>query len=176
MGAIAVGGIFAYFSGDLPTVEALAEYEPPTVTVVYDSKGRILGEIYEKRRYVVPLDQMPDHLKNAFLAAEDANFWKHDGIDVGGIFRAIGRNVLKGKKAQGASTITQQVARNFLLTREKTFIRKIREIILAQRVEEAFDKEHILMLYLNQIYLGSQAYGVEAAARVYFSKRILRKP
>ena len=144
--AAAVAGVFAYFSKDLPTVEALGEYQPPTVTVVNDAKGRVLGEIYEKRRYVVSLDEMPDHVKNAFLAAEDANFWTHDGIDVGGIFRAIVRNLAKGKKAQGASTITQQVARNFLLTREKTFIRKIREVILAQRVEEVFEKEHILFL------------------------------
>jgi len=172
LGVSAVAGIFGYFSKDLPTVEALGDYEPPSVTVVHDAKGRILGEIYEKRRYVVPLDSIPDHLKDAFLAAEDANFWEHDGIDVGGIFRAILRNLAKGKKAQGASTITQQVARNFLLTREKTFIRKIREVILAQRVEEAFDKEHILYLYLNQIYLGSGAYGVEAAARTYFDKPI----
>jgi len=172
LGGLALAGVFTYFSGDLPTVEALGEYEPPTVTVVYDAKGRILGEIYEKRRYVVPLKQIPEHVTNAFLASEDANFWTHDGIDVGGIFRAIGRNVVKGKKAQGASTITQQVARNFLLTREKTFIRKIREIILAQRVEEAFEKEHILYLYLNQIYLGSGAYGVEAASRTYFDKNV----
>lgn len=171
-GGLGLAGVFTYFSGDLPTVAALGEYEPPTVTVVYDSKGRVLGEIYEKRRYVIPLDDMPEHLKNSFLAAEDANFWKHDGIDVGGIFRAVIRNLAKGKKAQGASTITQQVARNFLLTREKTFVRKIREVILAQRVEEAFDKEHILYLYLNQIYLGSGAYGVEAAARTYFDKNV----
>ncbi|MEC8192721.1 MAG: transglycosylase domain-containing protein [Myxococcota bacterium] len=172
LGMIGMAGVFSYFSGDLPTVEALGEYEPPTVTVVYDAKGRVLGEIYEKRRYVIPLDAMPTHLQNAFLAAEDANFWTHDGIDVGGIFRAVLRNLAKGKKAQGASTITQQVARNFLLTREKTFVRKIREVILAQRVEEAFDKEHILYLYLNQIYLGSGAYGVEAAARTYFDKSV----
>ncbi len=167
-----VGGIFGYYSQDLPTVAALGDYEPPTVTVVYDSQKRVLGEIYEKRRYVVSLDDIPDHVRNAFLASEDANFWTHDGIDIGGIFRAIFRNLAKGKKAQGASTITQQVARNFLLTREKTFIRKIREVILAQRVEKAFDKEHILYLYLNQIYLGSGAYGVEAAARTYFGKSI----
>ena len=172
LGGGGIAAVFWYFSGDLPTVEALGEYEPPTVTVVYDAKGRVLGEIYKKRRYVIPLEDMPDHLKDAFLAAEDANFWKHDGVDVGGIFRAIIRNLAKGKKAQGASTITQQVARNFLLTREKTFVRKIREVILAQRVEEAFEKEHILYLYLNQIYLGSGAYGVEAAARTYFGKSV----
>jgi membrane carboxypeptidase/penicillin-binding protein len=172
LGAAIVGGCFWYFSVDLPTVEALGDYEPPTVTVVYDSKGEVLGEIYEKRRYVIPLEQVPEHVKNAFIASEDANFWSHSGVDVGGIIRAVIRNALKGKKAQGASTITQQVARNFLLTREKTYIRKIREIILAQRVEEVFEKEHILYLYLNQIYLGSGAYGVEAAARTYFDKTI----
>lgn len=109
-------------------------------------------------------------LKNAFIAAEDANFWTHGGVDYEGILRAIGRNLVKGRKAQGASTITMQVARNFLLTKDKTYERKIKEIILSNRIEEAFTKEHILYLYLNEIYLGSGAYGVEAAARTYFDK------
>lgn len=172
LGVGGVAGIFYYYSQDLPTLEALAQYRPPTVTVVYDDKGELLGEIYEKRRYVVPLDQMPSHLRNAFIAAEDAGFYKHDGVDYMGIVRAIGRNALEGRMAQGASTITQQVARNFLLTNEKKLSRKIREALLAWRIEEAFEKDHILYLYLNQIYLGSGAYGVEAAARVYFGKHV----
>lgn len=172
LGIGAVVGVFWWYSRDLPTVEALGQYRPPTVTVVYDAKGRLLGEIYEKRRYVVPLEQIPAHQKQAFLAAEDAGFYEHGGVDYMGIVRAVARNAAKGKKAQGASTITQQVARNFLLSNEKTFERKIREVLLAWRIEEAFDKDHILYLYLNQIYLGSGAYGVEAAARVYFGKHV----
>jgi membrane carboxypeptidase/penicillin-binding protein len=173
LGGVAGGvGTFVYFGKDLPDHEALGLYDPPTVTVVHDAKGRLLGEIFEKRRYVIPLSEVPQHVIDAFIAAEDASFWTHSGIDPMGIFRAVVRNLAKGKKAQGASTITQQVARNFLLTREKTFTRKIKEMILAQRVEEVFEKEHILYLYLNQTYLGSGAYGVEAAARIYFGKHI----
>ncbi len=167
-----VGCAFWHYGKDLPTISKLASYTPPTVTVVNDQKGRLLGEIYEKRRYVVPLEEIPDVVQNAFIAAEDANFWTHAGIDYEGILRAIGRNVVKGKKAQGASTITMQVTRNFLLTSEKTYARKIKEVILARRIEQAFTKEHILHLYLNQIYLGSGAYGVEAAARTYYGKSI----
>jgi len=169
--AVAVGTVL-YFRRDLPELETLQNYRPPTVTVVYDHQERLLGEIYEKRRYVVPLEEIPQHVQDAFIASEDANFWSHPGVDAVGIVRAVVRNALKGKKAQGASTITQQVARNFLLSSEKKYSRKIKEMILATRVEEAFTKEHILYLYLNQIYLGSGAYGVEAAARIYFDKHV----
>ncbi len=174
LGALLVGvyGVGRYYARDLPTLEALAEYSPPTVTVVYDAHGKLLGEIYEKRRYVVPLSTIPAVVQDAFTSAEDASFLDHGGVDYMGIVRAVLRNAAKGKKAQGASTITQQVARNFLLTNEKTFSRKIKEVLLAWRIEEAFDKDHILHLYLNQIYLGSGAYGVEAAARVYFGKHV----
>ncbi len=172
LGVIGGFGVIWYYGRDLPSVETLGAYRPPTVTTVYDANGELMGEIYEKRRYVVPLDRMPKHLLQAFIAAEDANFYVHGGIDYMGIVRAIGRNAMKGKKAQGASTITQQVARNFLLTNEKTFSRKIKEVLLSRRIEQAFEKEHILFLYLNQIYLGSGAYGVEAAARVYFGKHV----
>jgi membrane carboxypeptidase/penicillin-binding protein len=169
--ATAVGAVL-WFRQDLPTLETLRNYRPPTVTVVYDRNGELLGEIYEKRRYVVPLEEIPDHVQDAFIASEDANFRSHGGVDPMGIVRAVLRNALKGKKAQGASTITQQVARNFLLSSEKKYSRKIKEMILATRVEEAFSKEHILYLYLNQIYLGSGAYGVEAASRTYFDKHV----
>lgn len=171
-GAATAAGGYWYFSQDLPTVETLGKYRPPTVSTVYDKKGRLLGEIYDERRYVVPLDRMPKSVQQAFISAEDAGFYEHDGVDYMGIVRAVLRNAAAGKKAQGASTITQQVTRNFLLTNEKTYTRKIREVLLAWRIEEAFDKEHILYLYLNQIYLGSHAYGVEAAARVYFGKHV----
>ncbi|MDP2313468.1 MAG: PBP1A family penicillin-binding protein [Pseudomonadota bacterium] len=172
LGAAGVFGVGWYYSRELPTVEALAVYRPPTVTVVYDQKGRLMGEIYEKRRYVVELETIPPQVRDAFLSAEDAGFYEHDGVDYMGIVRAVLRNAAKGRKAQGASTITQQVARNFLLSNEKTYTRKIKEILLAWRVEETFDKDHILYLYLNQIYLGSGSYGVEAAARVYFGKHV----
>jgi len=170
----ALGGVGAvlWFRRDLPTLETLRDYTPPTVTVIYDRNGELMGEIYEKRRYVVELEQIPEHVQDAFIASEDANFWNHPGVDPMGIVRAVLRNALKGKKAQGASTITQQVARNFLLSSEKKYSRKIKEMILATRVEEAFTKEHILYLYLNQIYLGSGAYGVEAASRIYFDKHV----
>ncbi len=172
LGAASVAGVAYYYGRDLPSVEALEVYRPPTVTVVYDQKGELMGEIYQKRRYVVELSAMPEHLLEAFISAEDAAFYDHGGIDYFGIVRAVGRNAMKGKKAQGASTITQQVARNFLLTNEKTFTRKIKEALLARRIESTFEKDHILYLYLNQIYLGSGAYGVEAAARVYFGKHV----
>ncbi|MEC7986679.1 MAG: transglycosylase domain-containing protein [Myxococcota bacterium] len=178
----AAGGAYAYhyFGQQVPTIDSLRTYSPPTVTVVYDRNNKILAEIYEKRRYVREIatdrndksGKIPMHVQDAFIAAEDANFWKHTGVDFVGILRAVARNAAKGKKAQGASTITQQVAKNFLLTSEKTYIRKIKEAILAQRIEKTFPKEHILYLYLNEIYLGSGAYGVEAASRVYFDKGV----
>ena len=172
LGVATFAGTWAYFSKDLPTLETLETYRPPTVTVVYDRNGELLGEIYEQRRYVVPLETMPEHVRYAFMASEDANFEKHKGVDPMGIARAMVKNVQEGGMAQGASTITQQVARNFLLTSEKKLARKIKEAILATRIEEAFTKEHILYLYLNQIYLGSGAYGVEAASRIYFDKHV----
>jgi len=172
---LGVGGYFGvkwHYTQDLPTIETLRSYDPPAVTVVEDRNGEILGEIFEQRRYVVPIDEIPDHVKNAFLAAEDANFYNHDGIDYIGIARAMGRNVAEGRLAQGASTITQQVARNFLLTRDKKLERKIKEIFLSWRIENVYEKDHILYLYLNEIYLGSHSYGVEAASRAYFGKSV----
>ncbi|MCO4743852.1 MAG: transglycosylase domain-containing protein [Proteobacteria bacterium] len=174
LGVISAGvgylGVSSYYGKDLPTIEALRAYSPPTVTVVYDKNGEVLGELFEQRRYVIELEEMPEHLKQAFLAAEDANFYNHDGVDYMGIVRAILRNAAQGRMAQGASTITQQVTRNFLLTRDKKLERKIKEVLLSWRIEKAYEKEHILFLYLNEIYLGSGAYGVEAASRVYFEK------
>ncbi|MEQ1568978.1 MAG: transglycosylase domain-containing protein, partial [Myxococcota bacterium] len=172
LGVGGVGGGYWYFSQGLPTVEKLQAYSPPTVTVVSDKNGQLMGEIFEEKRYVVPIDQIPDHVKNAFLAAEDANFYSHGGVDFVGILRAVIRNTLSGRKAQGASTITQQVARNSFLSKEKSYSRKAKEIILSWRIEEAYDKDHILFLYLNEVFLGAQSYGVEAAARTYFAKHI----
>jgi penicillin-binding protein 1A len=131
-----------------------------------------MGELYEQRRYVVPLDGIPKHVRDAIIYAEDAKFYEHDGVDYAGLARATFNEVTGGEKRQGASTITMQVTRNFLLTRDKTYERKIKEILLAQRIESVYDKDRILWLYLNELYLGSGAYGVEAAARVYFGKRV----
>jgi penicillin-binding protein 1A len=167
----AAGGYW-YFSQDLPTIEKLRAYEPPTVTVVTDHEGKLIGEIFDQKRYVVPIDEIPDHVKSAFMAAEDANFYGHGGIDYMGILRAVARNAAAGKSAQGASTITQQVARNFLLTRDKKITRKIKEVLLSWRIEDAYTKDHILFLYLNEIFLGSQSYGVEAASQTYFGKSV----
>jgi penicillin-binding protein 1A len=172
LGVIAAAGGAWWFSRDLPTVEALRAYKPPTVTIVEDRHGNVLGEIFEERRYVVPIEEIPLHVKQAFLAAEDANFYEHGGVDYAGILRAMGRNARQGRMAQGASTITQQVARNFLLTRDKKLERKIKEILLSWRIEDTYAKDHILFLYLNEIFLGSQAYGVEAASRTYFGKSV----
>ncbi len=165
-------GVIWYYSRDLPSVEALRDYRPPIVSQIYSADGRLVGEVYEKQRYVVPYDRMPDHLVQAFVAAEDAQFFEHHGIDYMGIMRAVLRNIEAGEFSQGASTITQQVARSFLLTREKKISRKIKEAILAYRIEANFSKEYILYLYLNQIFLGHGAYGVEAASQLYFGKHV----
>ncbi|MEE2828117.1 MAG: transglycosylase domain-containing protein, partial [Myxococcota bacterium] len=167
--------IIGYYSRDLPSVESLATYNPPTVSQVYSEDGQLLGEFFDEQRYVVPLDEIPKHVQDAFVAAEDAAFWEHKGLDYRGILRAMLRNVEEGRMAQGASTITQQVARTFLLTSDKKLARKIKEAILAHRVENNFSKEHILFLYLNQISFGGggrgkQAFGVQAASTLYFGK------
>ena len=189
LGILTVIGSFWYFGKQVKSVDELAGYEPATVTLIEDRHGRVIGEIYpvpdpkkqrEERRYVRQINEIPKHVQNAFIASEDANFWKHGGVDYMGIIRATLRNLAKGKKAQGASTITQQVARNFLLREhqnasgafQKSIGRKIKEMVLARRMEKVFTKEYILFLYLNEIYFGSGAYGVEAASRVYFDKSV----
>ena len=167
-----IWGIIWHYSKDLPSVKSLATYEPPTVTIVRDADGTVIGQFWEEQRYVTPMEDIPKSVQDAFVAAEDASFWEHAGIDYLGIVRAMIANVRERRMAQGASTITQQVARSFLLTREKKLERKIKEAILAHRIERNFDKEHILYLYLNQIFLGHGAYGVQAAAHLYFDKDV----
>jgi penicillin-binding protein 1A len=168
--------IFKQFSENLPDYEQLKNYNPMITTRLYASDGSLISEFSKEKRIFVPIDTIPKNLINAFLAAEDANFYKHSGIDLFAIFRTSVTNafgVLSGEGGMGgASTITQQVVKNFLLTRERTFQRKIKEAILAYRMSKSFPKERILELYLNQIYLGSGAYGVAAAAQVYFDKSI----
>ena len=170
----AAGGAGYYLwqiSKDLPDYEKLANYKPPVITRVHASDGRLIAEFAKERRIYVPVQSMPKMLINAFLAAEDQNFYKHNGLDLRGIARAVFNNLTK-KKKEGASTITQQVAKNFLLTNEQSFTRKAKEAILAIRIERAYTKERILDLYLNQIYLGANSYGVAAAGLRYFGKEL----
>ena len=170
MGCAGLAGLYYYISQDLPKINTLEDYRPATVTSVYSDDGRKIGEFYEERRIVIPLSQMPATLKNAFVAAEDSRFREHPGIDIVSIFRAFLKNAQAGTIVQGGSTITQQVTKSFLLTPERTYTRKLKEAILAYRIEKKFTKDEILFLYLNQIYLGHGAYGVEAASENYFGK------
>jgi penicillin-binding protein 1A len=163
-------GLYFYLSQDLPKINTLKDYQPATVTYVFSDDGRKIGEFYKERRIVIPLSEMPDNLINAFVAAEDSRFREHPGIDIQSILRAFIKNFQAGTITQGGSTITQQVTKSFLLTPERTYERKIKEAILAYRIEKKFTKDEILFLYLNQIYLGHGAYGVESAAENYFGK------
>jgi len=174
-GVVVLGGLgflIAALQG-LPSLEELQDYEPPVTSRVHAGDGALVAEFAREQRVFVPIEQIPDHVKNAFIAVEDARFFEHSGIDYAGVARAILANVgnvLTGRRLEGASTITQQVAGNMLVGREVSLYRKIREAVLAQRIERALDKERILELYLNQIYLGNRAYGVAAAALNYFNK------
>lgn len=155
---------------DLPSIDSLKNYEPKERSLVYSRDDEIIGEFFEERRMVI--DDFPDFLKNAFIAAEDSNFYSHQGIDFFGILRAAYVNFKAGGIRQGASTITQQVARAFLLSNERTYARKLKEAILAWRIEQDLTKDQILHLYLNHVYLGHGAYGVAAAAEIYFGKAV----
>jgi penicillin-binding protein 1A len=162
--------VYNYYAQDLPSIENLKSYEPKTVTYIYSDDGTDIGEFFEEYRLVAPLESLPQHVVLAFVAAEDANFYHHPGIDFIGILRAFIKNLQAKRIVQGGSTITQQVTRSFLLTNEKSIERKIREALLAYRLEQNLTKDQILHLYLNQIYLGRGAWGIEAAARRYFGK------
>src|SRR5450631_4239972 len=167
-----VAGYLFYLLARLPRVDRLTDYKPPIVSQVFGDDGSLVGEFYLERRIVVPVNRMPRKLIQAFVAAEDASFYQHKGIDYFGILRAAVKNVISMRKKEGASTITQQVTKSMLLTSEKKFSRKIKEAILAKRMEEKLSKDEILYLYLNQIYLGAGAYGVQAAAETYFGKNV----
>ena len=172
IGMIAMVGVYIYLSDDLPKITSLTDYHPSIITTVYSDDNRKIAEFYKERRIVVPLSDIPLQLQQAFVAAEDARFYKHQGIDFLSIVRAFIKNLQAGTIVQGGSTITQQVTKSFLLTPERSYERKIKEAILAYRIDKAFSKEEILYLYLNQIYLGHGAYGVEAAAENYFGKSV----
>ncbi|MBI5560348.1 MAG: PBP1A family penicillin-binding protein [Deltaproteobacteria bacterium] len=169
---LAAGGFYLYLIKDLPSITALEDYHPNLVTKVYSDDGRVIGEFYTEKRTVTPLNNIPAHLVQAFLAAEDTKFFEHGGIDYLGIARALYKNITAGRIVQGGSTITQQVARTFFLTSERKLTRKLREAILAYRIEKHLSKDEILYLYLNQIYFGDGAYGVQAASESYFGKNV----
>lgn len=171
-GGMTAAGIFMHISEDLPKISKLSDYHPPVITTVYSDDNRKIGEFFKERRIVVSLAQMPRMLLEAFIAAEDSRFYKHKGVDFRSIFRAMFKNLEAGSIVQGGSTITQQVTKSFFLTPEKSYSRKIKEAILAYRIDKSFTKEEVLFLYLNQIYLGHGAYGVEAAAGNYFGKSV----
>jgi penicillin-binding protein 1A len=173
--AVSIVAVLWYlWSSNLPYIGSLREYNPPIITEVFSDEGEVIGRFWEEKRIVVPLDQVPEHLIKAFIAAEDARFFKHEGVDILSIARALIKNLMAGKIEQGGSTITQQVTRSLLLKNlKKTYKRKAREALLSLQIEKSFSKERILFLYLNQIYLGHGAYGIEAAARTYFNKRAI---
>ena len=171
MGAMAVGAVFFLYGRDLPSYETLAQYTPRTISRIYSGEGRIIDEFATERRLFAPASDIPELVKHAFVSAEDQNFYVHGGFDPRGI-AAAGLEAItsRGQDLRGASTITQQVMKNFLLDGSRTAERKIREIILAVRIEQVMDKERILELYLNEIFLGQNSYGVAAAAQTYFNK------
>ncbi|MES2752317.1 MAG: penicillin-binding protein 1A [Pseudomonadota bacterium] len=175
VGVAAAAGLIWHFSKDLPDYSQLQDYEPPVMTRVHASDGALLGEYSKERRLYLPIQAIPKSVINAFLAAEDKNFYEHGGIDFMGMARAAvlyAQNYGSNRRPQGASTITQQVAKNFLLTNEVSFDRKIKEALLAMRIERTYTKDKILELYLNEIYLGLSAYGIAAASLVYFDKSV----
>ena len=177
LGIIGAAGFTGWYlnklNQDLPDYSALAEYAPAVTTRVYAGDGSLVAEFARERRLFVPIESIPDHVKFAFVSAEDKSFYEHNGIDIRGIVRAQLSNItniLQGRRLEGGSTITQQVAKNFLLSSEQKVERKVREMLIARKMEKAFTKDHILELYLNEIYLGNRSYGVAAAALNYFDK------
>jgi len=172
LGALAVAGLFWHYSKDLPDYTQLQNYEPPVMSRVHASDGSLIAEYARERRLYLPSAAIPPLVKKAFISAEDKNFYSHNGVDPEGIARAVVIMVQGSKRVQGASTITQQVAKNFLLGNERSFDRKVREALLSFRIESAYSKDRILELYLNEIYLGLGNYGIAAASLNYFGKAV----
>ena len=173
MAALTIGAVFWMYGRDLPSHESLAQYAPPTISRIYSGQGEIIDEFAKERRLFAPADTIPDLVKQAFISAEDKNFYEHGGYDVRGIGAAVVEAIKsRGRDVRGASTITQQVMKNFLLSGDRRAERKIKEIILASRLEETLSKEEILELYLNEIFLGQNSYGVAAASQTYFNKAL----
>jgi len=170
LGGSAVAGIFYFYGHDLPDILTRSDYDPMEVSRVYSSEGHLIAEFHKSggKRTVVPLESLPDHVKHAFMAAEDASFMSHEGIDYWGMLRAFYYAIVHGRRIKGTSTITQQVVKNLILVPERTVERKVKEIILARELENNLSKKDILYLYLNTVYLGDGNYGVEEAARYFF--------
>lgn len=173
-GALIAAWAYNYITRDLPRFERVQDYRPAAVSQVFAADGTLVGEFYneEARRYPIAVSEIPQHVRNAFLAAEDASFYTHKGIDPVSILRAFYTNIRRGETRQGGSTITQQVVKNLLLTPEKNIERKAKEAVLSFQLETRLSKDEILQLYLNQIFLGNRAYGIKAAARYYFRKEV----
>jgi penicillin-binding protein 1A len=168
--ALGIGGLLFLYSHDLPDHETLSNYAPPTISRIYSREGVVVDEFASERRLFVAAEEIPDVVADAFVSAEDRNFWEHQGYDPRAIAAAFVEAVqTRGQSVRGASTITQQVMKNFLLDGSRTIERKVREIILAARIEGSLSKERILELYLNEIFLGQNSYGVAAAAQTYFN-------
>src|SRR5271169_2470982 len=175
VGVAATAGLLWHYSKDLPDYSQLQDYEPPVMTRVHAADGSLVAEYARERRLYIPIQAVPKLVINAFLAAEDKNFYEHGGLDFVGIARAAMnylQNFGSGRHPQGASTITQQVAKNFLLSNEVSFSRKVKEALLALKIERTYSKDKIIELYLNEIYLGLGAYGIAAASLVYFDKAV----
>ena len=173
--SVLIVGVLWTYSNDIPDYKFLKNYKPSVSSKVYSGEGELVADFSQEKRVFVPYSSIPKNVINAFLSAEDKNFFSHPGVDAKGVLRAVVNNIsniISSKRLEGASTITQQVAKNFLLTNEVSINRKIKEAILAFRIERALSKERILELYLNQIYLGSGAYGIAAASLEYFDKSI----
>ncbi|MBT4519705.1 MAG: peptidase, partial [Halieaceae bacterium] len=167
-----LAGVYLFLSPNLPDVETLRDVKLQTPMRVYTREGDLIGQFGEQKRNPLSFDEIPETFVNALLAAEDDNFFHHRGIDIAGLLRAVSELVLTGQKGSGGSTLTMQVARNYFLTLERTFIRKFKEILLAIEIERALNKQEIFELYFNRIFLGHRAYGFEAASRVYYGKGI----
>ena len=173
--AVLVVAVFSHYSKDLPDYSYLKDYQPPTLSRIYADDGRMMAVVAEEQRIFVPINAIPKRVIDAFLSAEDADFYQHGGVDYMGILRAVFvnlHNVGRDRHPMGASTITQQVAKNMLLTNEVSLARKVREAILAMRLEKSLSKDRILEIYLNEIFLGNHSYGVAAAALNYFNKSL----
>jgi penicillin-binding protein 1A len=169
VGALLVAFVFALLYPTLPSLETLTDYQPKIPLRIVSAEGELLGEFGEERRAIVKIREVPEVMRQAILAAEDERFYQHGGVDYLSVLRAALANVTSGAQ-QGAGTITMQVARNFFLTRERTLTRKMREVLLAYKIENSLSKDEILELYVNQIFLGQRAYGFAAAAQIYFGK------
>jgi len=165
-------GTFIAFTRDLPQIRSLESFKPSAITRIYSADEVLLAELFVEKRDPVPLDSIPSHLKSAIITVEDRNFYRHSGVDIKGIVRAVIKDIRAARFVEGASTITQQLAKTLFLTPRKTLLRKVKEALLAFQLEKRYTKNEILELYLNQIYFGSGAYGVESAARLFFRKSV----